>query len=118
MKTSLAALVLLAALTGCAQPGEDSAGDPAGFSPHVPGVARAAVEALVAELGVEASDVESVLVEKVRWHDGSLGCARPGEMYTQATVGGHRITLEVDGEDYEYHAGRGREPFRCEDPTE
>lgn len=117
MRAFVAALVLVPALTGCGPQQGDATSDP-GFRPGLPRVAQAAVDDLVAELGVEASEVESVAVERVTWADSSLGCARPGETYAQATVEGRRITLEVDGRTYEYHAGRGREPFRCEDPTE
>lgn len=78
----------------------------------------AAVTDLATTLGVDESLVEAVSQEEVTWRDGSLGCAEPGRMYTQALVDGHRIVLRVSGTDYEYHAGGGRAPFRCRHPTE
>jgi hypothetical protein len=79
---------------------------------------RLAVDDLASSLGVDASEVEVVAAEDVTWRDGSRGCAQPGEMYTQALVEGARITLRVDGTDYEYHSGGSRPPTLCEDPTE
>jgi hypothetical protein len=115
---ALPALALAAALSGCGGGTGESASDPVDAPPEVPAAARDAVEDLTAELGVGASAVESVEVEEVTWSDGSLGCASPGEMYTEATVEGHRITVVVDGTAYEYHDGGERDAFLCEDPTE
>lgn len=85
--------------------------------PVEPAVA-AAVTDLATTLGVDESVVEVVSQEEVTWRDGSLGCAEPGRMYTQALVDGTRIVLRVDGVDHEYHAGGARAPFHCPDPTE
>src|SRR5699024_9726865 len=59
--------------------------DPAssGAEPDNPSVQRA-VDDLASKRGVSADDVEVVRVEDVTWRDGSLGCAEPGKMYTQA----------------------------------
>jgi hypothetical protein len=111
------ALVLAATLSGCGGT-DESANDPVDAPPEVPAAARTAVDDLTTELGVDDSAVESVDVESVTWSDGSLGCATQGEMYTEATVEGHRITVVVDGETYEYHDGGERDAFLCEDPTE
>lgn len=123
MKTivpALPALALAVALTGCgaADDTAEKATEPGASAPEVPTAARAAVDDLTAELGVSAADLESVEVEPVTWSDSSLGCATKGEMYTQATVDGHRITLVVAGDTYEYHDGGDRDAFLCEDPTE
>ena len=68
---------------------------------------------LAARLDVDPSEIEVVSVEEVTWPDGSLGCPKPGMSYTQALVDGQLIILAVDGREYEYHSGRGREPFYC-----
>lgn len=88
--------------------------------PEQPGqpALAAAVADLARTLGVDESVVEVVSQEEVTWRDGSIGCAEPGMMYTQALVDGTRIVLRVDGVDHEYHAGGGRAPFRCHRPTE
>lgn len=120
------ALVLALVLSGCG--GDDSATDPqedpvpTSSSPDVPGAGspdvRQAVTDLAATLDLAAEDVSVVDVEEVTWRDGSLGCAEKGMSYTQALVDGQRIVLEVDGTRYEYHAGAGRGPFLCEDPSQ
>jgi hypothetical protein len=78
---------------------------------------REAVADLATRLDVDEADVTVVSVEEVTWHDGSLGCAKEGMMYTQALVDGSRIVLEVDSKRYEYHQGSGR-VFYCEKPTQ
>ncbi|GAA1479404.1 hypothetical protein GCM10009623_38500 [Nocardioides aestuarii] len=116
MKNLVTTTILVATLTACG--GQERAEDPGASASDVPADARPAVDDLVAELDVDLAAVESVAVEEVTWNDGSLGCASDGDMYTQATVEGQRITMTVDGQDYEYHQGGDRAPFLCEDPTE
>lgn len=81
-------------------------------------VARAAVEDLAERRQTTPAEVTVVAVEAVTWRDGSLGCAERGMSYTQALVEGTRVVLEVGGELVEYHAGGGRAPFLCEEPTQ
>jgi hypothetical protein len=40
----------------------------------------------------------------VTWSDGSLGCPKPGMLYTQALVPGYRVKLKVGSEVWDYHA--------------
>ena len=92
-------------------------------SPSItPGTGSVDVDTSVADLAerldIDEDEVEVVAVEEVTWRDGSRGCATPGDMYTQALIDGSRITLRVDGTDYEYHAGGSRPPALCEKPTE
>ena len=128
---AISTTVLLAALVlgGCGQPDETTATDEptegamSSSSPSsVPGAgtppARAAAADLATRLGVDEDEVAVTAVEAVTWRDGSLGCAEPGTMYTQALVEGQRITLAVGEEEYEYHAGGSRDAFLCEDPTQ
>lgn len=82
------------------------------------GIAPAAVADLATRVKVDPASIEVVSDEAVTWTDGSLGCAKPGMMYTQAIVEGARITLRVDEVDYEYHSGGTGEPFWCEKPTQ
>lgn len=89
---------------------------PSEAAPSTP--VRASVADLVSRLEVSEDSVRVVAVEEVTWRDGSLGCAKKGTMYTQALVDGSRITLEAEGERYEYHSGGDDEPFLCEDPTQ
>ena len=79
---------------------------------------EAAVADLAERLGVSAEDITVASTDAVTWRDGSLGCAAPDMMYTQALVEGTRIVLEADGQRYEYHAGGNRPAFLCEKPTQ
>jgi len=59
------------------------------------------------------ADIKVISEEAVTWPDGSLGCPKPGMMYTQALVAGYRIVLQADGQTLNYHAmSRGR-PLFC-----
>ena len=72
---------------------------------------------LAEKLDVAVDDIEVVSAEAVMWSDGSLGCARPGQVYTQAIVPGYRVILEYSGTKYDYRAGEGGYFFLCELPT-
>ncbi|QSR33326.1 hypothetical protein CFI00_23005 [Nocardioides sp. S5] len=115
--------VLVAACGGTTPPpnGEETAVDtsPSSSPPSSapPDVVRA-VEDLSTTLGVAPEEVEVVTTEEVTWRDGSRGCAKPDEMYTQALVDGLRITLRVAGQAYEYHSGGSQPPTLCDEPTE
>ncbi len=73
---------------------------------------------LAGRLSIDVNTIEVVETQTVTWRDGSMGCAKPGMMYTQALIPGMRILLSVDGQEYEYHSGNDRAPFFCEKPTE
>ena len=78
-------------------------------------VVAAAKAHLADELEVASDDVEAVAIEPVDWPDASLGCPEPGQMYAQVVTPGYRITLEVDGKEYELHTDKaGRAIVTCE----
>ncbi|KRF12623.1 hypothetical protein [Nocardioides sp. Soil796] len=97
---------------------QSMSGSASSSGPALPQVAQDAVADLAGMLGVDASEVDVVRVEQVTWRDGSIGCAEPGSMYTQALVDGQRVVLSAGGREYEYHAGGSRDAFHCENPTE
>ena len=78
----------------------------------------AAVEHAAADLDISVDEITVLRAEQVTWSDGSLGCPRAGEMYTQALVEGYRIEVEAAGERLHYHGADGDEPFRCDDPED
>ena len=59
---------------------------------------------LAGRQGFAASAVTLVKAESVVWPNGALGCAKPGEIVTQALVPGYRVELEAGGKRYAYHA--------------
>lgn len=54
-----------------------------------------------------------IAAESVTWPDGSIGCPRPGMMYTQALVPGYRIVLKLGDKEYLYHSGLFGRPMHC-----
>jgi hypothetical protein len=97
-----------------ADPGDELVTPPAIEHPNSQVVI--AMTDLAGRLGVAADSIDVVSVEEVTWPDGSVGCPQPGMRYTQALVNGSRIVLRVDGVDYQYNSGGGREPFYCAEP--
>lgn len=58
--------------------------------------------------------VEIISAESIIWPDGSLGCPRPGQAYTQAPVPGYRVVLSAESQTYSYHANERGFFFLCE----
>ena len=71
-------------------------------------VPAALIEKMRADLSerlrIDASAARVVSSESVIWPDGSLGCAVPNEIYTQATVPGYRVQFELAERTYTYHS--------------
>ncbi|WP_298752643.1 hypothetical protein [uncultured Serinicoccus sp.] len=76
-----------------------------------------AVEAEAERAGVEPEAVTIAGYADVTWSDGSIGCPKPGMMYTQALVPGHQLVLEVDGSYASYHAAEGKPFSYCAQPV-
>jgi len=129
----LAAIALAAlALTSCSS-GSGPAAEIPGVSPSTrpplqtttPGpvgpsgpaitVPQSRWDALVADLATRGVRGTPQLVssEAVTFNDGSLGCAAPGQSYTQAQIDGMRVVVTVDGKTYDYRFGQGAEPKLC-----
>ncbi len=75
-----------------------------------------AIEDLARRQGADKSQIVVVSVDEVEWRDASLGCPQPGQMYAQVITPGYRITLEIGGKQYPYHADLNRRVFLCEQP--
>lgn len=78
---------------------------------------QAAIADLAQRVGVGEQQVTVVSREEVTWPDGSVGCPKPGMMYTQVLVDGSRLVLEVDGKRYHYHAKGSHPYFHCAKPA-
>ncbi len=76
-----------------------------------------AKEDLAERLGIQITAIELLKIEEVTWRDGSLGCPQPEMLYTQALVNGSLIQLFHKDTVYQYHSGRGGQPFLCENPS-
>lgn len=75
----------------------------------------AILDDLSQRLGEPVPDVTIVSAAAQTWNDGSLGCPRPGEMYTQALVDGYQVVLEIDGHEFDYRTGTGPIVRLCEE---
>lgn len=79
-------------------------------------MARLARDHLATKLGVLADQIAVVDVQPIQWRDAGLGCAKPGVDYVPARTPGYRISLEVGGARYEYHADQGSRVILCTRP--
>ncbi len=82
---------------------------------------RPAVKAALADAagraGIVPGKVEIAGYSQVTWNDGSLGCPKKGESYTQMTVEGELLRLKVDQRVMEYHAGSDGSFAYCASPN-
>lgn len=132
LKTLAVALVAIT-LAGCASTGSPASSTPEPTSsdersmqpspaPHAgdapDGIPDEVWAALVADLGQRLDqpviDPAIVTAKAMTFNDGSLGCPKPGQAYTQALVDGYQIVVEVDGARYDYRSPGGDSVRLCE----
>jgi hypothetical protein len=101
----------LAAASAAAPPSQASPPDAAGAR-----MAQLARAALVREQGLAEADITIVAVQPNEWRDSSLGCPKPGLNYLQVITPGYLITLEAQGQRYEYHSDSNQRVVRCDQP--
>lgn len=65
-------------------------------------------------VGVDKEKITVIRGEEIVWNDGSLGCPKPGELYTQSLVNGYWVILEANGTTYDYRAADTGYFFMCE----
>lgn len=92
--------------TASPSPTSPTAASPALSSQQLP-VVTAVMADLAKRSGVSVSAISLTSLSSAEWPDGSLGCPRPGIMYSQIVTPGYRIILSAGGQTYEYHTGRG-----------
>jgi hypothetical protein len=69
----------------------------------------AALSDAASHLGVATRDLHVDRVEARQWSDSSLGCPKPGLMYSQIVTPGYLIVISGAGKQLEYHSDtRGR----------
>lgn len=85
---------------------------PSGTPTTVPAARWDAIVSDLADRGITA-EPELVTAEAVTFSDGSLGCATPGQSYTQAQVDGMRVVVTADGQSFDYRFGTGDSPTLC-----
>jgi len=71
---------------------------------------QAVVEMVLADAskqtGLDRESLEVLSAVSVTWPDGSLGCPKPGMMYTQALVPGYRVQIRAGERVLDYHASQ------------
>lgn len=70
-----------------------------------------------ARANVRPDEVEILRAAQQTWSDGSLGCAQPGQAYTQAVVNGYQVILTAAGQEYDYRAAKSGYFILCENPS-
>ncbi len=72
---------------------------------------------LMTNTAADRADIEVLHAESLTWNDGSLGCGKPGQAYTQALVPGYRVILGHAGQNFDYRATEHGLFMLCEQPT-
>lgn len=67
-------------------------------------------------IGVPTGDLVPVKAAGVVWNDGSLGCPKPGESYTQALVNGYWVIVVAGDRPLDYRASSSGFFFLCLSP--
>jgi hypothetical protein len=73
---------------------------------------------LADQLGISPDEIEVARAIEIDWRDGSIGCAKKGQGYTQVITPGALVELSVDGTLYAFHQAQNMPPFYCANPTE
>ena len=71
---------------------------------------------LVKRINAEQDSIDVLHAESLIWNDGSLGCGKPGQMYTQALIPGYRIILGHAGQQFDYRTSRQGLFILCDQP--
>ena len=69
----------------------------------------------VSHLGVTAQQLHLDQVEPRQWPDSSLGCPRPGMMYSQIVTPGYLIIISGAGKNLEYHTDTASRVVLCKE---
>jgi len=67
---------------------------------------QAAIQALARSLGLSLDQIAVVSSEAVQWPDSCLGVSRPYLMCAQIVTPGYLISLQANGQQYEYHTNQ------------
>lgn len=90
--------------TGTAGTPEDAAPTPELERGEVPqGFFDAVLTDLMTNQGVQRESIHVIRSEAIIWNDGSIGCAEPGVMYTQALVNGYQVIFGSGDATFDYH---------------
>ncbi len=120
MKPTAVVAIAMILLSGCTSGGSPMstpstpASSSSGSTGDVSAQRWAAIIADLAARGVATDAVQLVSAKSVTWNDGSLGCPKPGQSYTQALVSGMQVVVSVDAKEYDYRFGASDRPKLCD----
>jgi hypothetical protein len=78
-------------------------------TPDAQAVIAAVQQAAADQVGLSPADVHVQQVEAHQWGDSSLGCPRPGLLYSQVVTDGFLVVVTAADKTLEYHSdARGR----------
>jgi hypothetical protein len=78
-------------------------------TPDAQAVIAAVQQAAADQVGISPAEVHVEQVEAHQWGDSSLGCPRPGLLYSQVVTDGFLIVVTAADKTLEYHSdARGR----------
>jgi len=86
-------------------------------TPNLQSLIDKAKNDLAQRLSISITQINVVDAKAVTWSNSSLGCPQPGMVYAEVLTPGCLILLNANGQDYEYHVGKGSEVLYCEKPT-
>jgi hypothetical protein len=69
---------------------------------------------LASRTGASSGEIIVLRDQAMVFNDGSLGCPQPGMFYTQATVAGYWVVLELGQVEYDYRATKNGFFILCE----
>ena len=85
-------------------------------TPNLQSLIEKAKDDLAQRLSIAITQINIVDAKEATWSNSSLGCPQPGMLYADVLTPGYLILLSANGQDYEYHAGKGSVIFYCENP--
>jgi hypothetical protein len=84
---------------------------PADPQPAVDAALRDAAE----HLGASPASLQVDQVEARQWGDSSLGCPKPGQMYSQIVTPGYVVVISGSGRQLEYHTDTRGHVVLCQE---
>jgi len=110
------AMAVAVLIAGCAQTtAQPLPPSEAPMSTNLPSVTAAALRDAAQQTGLKQEALSVLSAAAVTWPDGSLGCPRPGVMYTMALVPGYRIRIQAGERVLDYHASTRGQLLVCPD---
>ncbi len=67
--------------------------------------------------GADPTEFQMLRSQPVVWNNGSLGCPKPGEFYTQELVDGYWVVLSYQGQEFDYRVNSQGFFLLCEEST-